>query len=133
MEELAKFPRLQERIKELWNDLSPTLYPTLTTYLRNFAAQIAEAAACDYERWPDYGTADTNVAVEYCLNLLEQKHQFLENQWSSDYSGIEKIVEKQLDHSIYDLQGRRLNRHENLKSGIYLKGGKKILIRKTAK
>lgn len=133
MEELAKFPRLQERIKKLWNDLSPTLYPTLTTYLRNFASQIAEAAACDYERWPDYGTADTNVAVEYCLNLLEQKYQFLENQWSSDYSGIEKIDKKQPDHSIYDLQGRRLNRLENLKSGIYLKGGKKILIRKTAK
>ena len=133
MEEFAKFPRLQARVIELWAQFAPTLYPTLTTYLQNFATEIAQATVCDHERWPDYGTADVNGALDYCLNLLEQKRQFLEEQWNEGSIGIENIVEKPFEKAVFDLQGRQYNNDFQLSSGIYLKGGKKILIRKTAK
>lgn len=76
-EELWKFPRLQRRAAEIWTNVLTNDYPSLETFATDFINQIRSAAACDLQRWPDYGNGDLDNQLAYVLRFLDQAKKWL--------------------------------------------------------
>ena len=86
--ELLKFPRLQEKIKEIWNEFYPTQYEGLTEYLIDFASAMQTAGENDYERWRGYSNNYSFGARKAKQsNNLQIKAEWLDSQWGSQ-SGV---------------------------------------------
>ena len=127
-EEMIKFPRLQECIENLWMDVAADLYADIVNYLLSFANEIAAAAACDHERWPQYGTANIHVSVADCLLKLMKKYDFLVSQWGNP--GVAHDIQLVTDSrkaTIYNLQGQSVTRMQ--KPGLYIRDGRNYLVK----
>lgn len=130
MEEIAKFPMFQNHVRQLWYNEAHLLYSELTDCLTAFAEYIRAAAACDYERWPNYGVADIDKMLARCLSLLKEKELFLVSQWGeyNGYSDMANVkVQLPVDNHIYNLQGQRLS---SLPArGLYIQNGRKMIVK----
>lgn len=128
MEELAKFPRLQTAIKNLWNEFYPAIYNQLEDYLYEYTDQIAAAAVKDHERWPAYGTADAYKSLERCLQRLNEKRSFLVSQWGDNSITDEMVTlcteSDKRQGAVYNLQGQRLSTPPA--HGLYIWNDRKI-------
>lgn len=76
-EELYKFPKLKQRMAELWTELQAEKFATLDEYATDFIAQIKAAAAKDYERWPNYGNNDLDNDLKYVIEFLHSAKDWL--------------------------------------------------------
>lgn len=52
-------------------------YASLATYATDFIEQIREAAACDLQRWPQYGNSDLDNQLNYAIRFLDQAKKWL--------------------------------------------------------
>ena len=86
--EIARFPRFQERVKEVWRPFLGRQYPSLDTYIDDFIARIATASLCDARRWPNYGTSNIEERKNEFKRRLREKVAFLTRQWGE---GIEFV------------------------------------------
>lgn len=75
--ELWKFPKLQEKMKEIWISYQENGFKTLSPFAEEFLTHITAAAACDKERWPDYGNENLSANNEYLADFLNGAKQFL--------------------------------------------------------
>ncbi len=128
--EIAKFPRFQEKVRELWKVFYTNQYPLLGSYLDSFASNHSAAIASDYQRWPAYGTADTSAACNQFKALLDARVEWLNKQWNADTS-IESInIDNNSNTEFYNLQGVKI---DNPINGLYIKvqngNATKILIK----
>ena len=126
MEEIAKFPRMQEAILALWTKCYPQVYDELDEYLHAFAAQIKQAAILDHQRWPLYGTADAEASLELCLDRLYEKRDFLISEWGdggiTDHL-VSPFLPTSSHPSVYNLQGQRVSNPSA--HGLYIRNGRK--------
>lgn len=81
--EIYKFPRFQERVKEIWADFINTSYTPMTAYITNTAKTISQAAKNDAERWPQYGNADEMAAAAHFSSMFKSKVNWLGQQWGA--------------------------------------------------
>ena len=94
--EIARFPRFQERVKEVWRPflggslLLPSHlrgngivsgYPGLDAYIDDFIDRIATASLCDARRWPNYGTSNIGERKNEFKRRMGEKVAFLTRQW----------------------------------------------------
>lgn len=83
---IYEFPAFQAKVKELWSRWLGYGPEQMEAHAKAFAAQIQAAAACDLERWPQYGCADPMAKAESMISLLRAKTDWLKTQWGSEVS-----------------------------------------------
>ena len=55
--EIAKFPRFEEKVKEVWIEFRENNFDEIYTFIDNFVASYEAAIQADDRRWPDYGSS----------------------------------------------------------------------------
>ncbi len=121
--EIAKFPRFQSKVKEVWKKFITYNYSSLDQFVNDFATQITSAAKADYNRWPNYGNQNMNDRKNSFLSMLHSKVNWLVEQWggagitaptasaevtvSASADGTLTFSEPVVDLTAYDLTGRQ--------------------------
>ena len=135
--EIARYPRFQERVKELWRPFLGDKYPALDAFIDQFISRIATAAICDANRWPSYGNANAEERKNEFKRRMHEKVAFLTRQWGEGISGIADIARAGEPaqsagadgrHDWYTLDGRRLSACPS-RPGIYFHDGRKVVVR----
>jgi hypothetical protein len=135
--EIARYPRFQERVKELWRPFLGDKYPALDAFIDQFISRIATAAICDANRWPSYGNANAEERKNEFKRRMHEKVAFLTRQWGEVISGIADIARAGEPaqsagadgrHDWYTLDGRRLSARPS-RPGIYFHDGRKVVVR----
>lgn len=117
--EIAEFPNFQQEVKRLWSKYYSNIFDDLDVFIHDFAQQIATAAVCDKERWPNYGDSDVITSSNEVISSLRTKVLWLNDQWSS-VNGIATTNNNHPNnYSIYyDMSGCRIDNPQ--KSGVYI-------------
>lgn len=82
--QLWRFPRLQEKMKELWIEYENNGFSQLSSIATAFIDNIKEAAACDKERWPEYGNDNLNGSLGYVKSFLRGGANYLNSVFGYD-------------------------------------------------
>lgn len=115
--EIAKFPRFQTRVKELWKDFYNNLYPSFSNHIDNFITTVSSAVTSDYQRWPKYGTSNITTAKNDFKSLFDARVKWLDSQWNQ--AGVEDVViDNNAPVKYYNLQGVEV---EKPVPGLYIK------------
>lgn len=127
--EIVKFPWFMDSVKTVWQEFYPDKAAMLETYLFDFKEQIKNAAARNYERWPEYGNADMDVRYQKVMDRYHEKVAFLASQWGDGSDAVYSVSDiGSRDVKIYNLSGREVVRP--LKTGVYISSGRKIVYRR---
>ncbi len=81
--EIAKFPRFQQKVKDLWANYKGNLNNYLNMVVDNWGTTVGGAVAADAQRWPNYGNADLSSDQATMLTNLREKIGWLDSQWSN--------------------------------------------------
>ena len=129
---IYRFTRFKECVKEIWQPFLGMQYPKLDQAIDDFIERIRYAVDYDIARWP----GDYNGPIDSRKMLMKQslalKVAFLIDEWGEGIEvvdGIASPVMTQDDTPYwYTLDGRRLQTKPS-RPGLYLHGGKKIVVR----
>jgi hypothetical protein len=130
--EIAKYPRFQQKVKEIWQPFFGTQYPTLDAFIDRFADQISAAAVADGKRWPSYSNADMSNRKNSFKNAIKQKTEYLRQQWGDGTNAIATILSADKDTkdaATYTIDGRKVNATQQLPKGIYIRNGRKFVLK----
>lgn len=75
--QLWQFKKLQNKMKEIWIEYQENKMESLEPFANDFLSRITQAAACDKERWPQYGNSNLNGNKAYFSNFIKGAQQFL--------------------------------------------------------
>ena len=115
--EMAKFPRFQAKVVEVWQEFRAYQCSTLHDYVESFISTIETASVHDYKRWPQYGTNNIHSVKNSFLDRLDNRLDWLVRQWGE--TSIDQITATTDSPAIYyNLQGHRV---DNPTGGIYIK------------
>lgn len=84
--EIAKFPRFQEKVREIWSDFYSTQYPQIFERLESFAALCAGADEATRNRWEQYDKRPTDEMLREAKRYLTAQTDWLNEQWSKPFS-----------------------------------------------
>ncbi len=84
--EIAKFPRFQEKVREIWSDFYSTQYPQIFERLESFAALCAGADEATRNRWEQYDKRPTDEMLREAKRYLTAQTEWLNEQWSKPFS-----------------------------------------------
>ena len=92
------------------------------------------AAAREEQRWSgdnDVNGYEINFSeeIEYICDWLKQRINFLDHKYSYT-NNIRNALTKPSEKRIYNLQGQQINRNSQLKPGIYIQNGRKVVARR---
>ena len=79
--EIAKFPRFEEKVKEVWTSFLDTNFSEIYTFIDNFVAQYEAAIQADDKRWPDYGSSNVVKDGTTMKNNIADRVEFLSKHW----------------------------------------------------
>lgn len=135
--EIAKFPRFQEHVKEVWRPFYGEEYLTLSQYIDAFAAKISQAAVKDGQRWPQYSNSNMQKRVNDFKSKIKAKTDFLRQKWGEGTTGVSEVkTAGNATDAVYDLRGVRVgtcysdgSMSTALPKGIYIIGGNKKVVR----
>ena len=120
IDQIYKFPRFVEAVKNVFGDFYRDEYPTINSFIDNLANTITAAAASDKNRWPNYGNADIAGNATTLKYYLKDKVEWLVQQWGT--SGTTAISATQTSPdtktTIHDMQGRQVT--DIIQPGIYI-------------
>lgn len=145
--EIAKFPRFQAKVSEIWKWFKGNKCIGLNEFIDDFIDRISIASQYNYMRWNAYGNGDIEYAGNEFKNKLTARLDWLVEQWGEGVSSVDQVT-SETDFSVsyqsgvmtvassetietialYDLTGRiitRLSPHSarcelNCSSGIYM-------------
>ena len=83
MEEIVKYPRFQQCVREHWNRFYPTQLEDIEEFIDAFVDQVSAAGDADALRWPEYlnGVPLKRRSDYFYKPLLRAKVNFLVEQW----------------------------------------------------
>ena len=85
IQEIAKFPRFQHRVRELWHEYCDTIIGLINDHAQEYLAKVSTAAECDIKRWSSYYVDSdikrTDYRAKKYLKRLATRHQWLCEQW----------------------------------------------------
>lgn len=81
--EIAKFPHFQEVVKQIWKEFKANEYASLDAFIDAFSSQITQAAASDYQRWPQYGVRNVQSAKNDFKQRIHDRVNWLVQQWGN--------------------------------------------------
>lgn len=79
--ELAKFPRFQQRFRQLYAWFMREHYDAIERYIDDFCATMDAAYRANYLRWNYYGTRTGAEYAAEAKQLLREKVAFLDGVW----------------------------------------------------
>ena len=79
--EIAKFPRFQEKVKEIWLQLRENNFNEIYTYIDNYVENNEAAIQADDVRWPDYGSQNVKGDGTTMKNNIRERVAFLAEHW----------------------------------------------------
>ncbi|MCM1034861.1 MAG: CotH kinase family protein [Paludibacter sp.] len=79
--EIAKFPKFQQKVQEIWHQFAQTQYDQLYTTIDNFINYIGQAAKQDALRWPQYGNLNPEERAQQIKQQLNETETWLSKQW----------------------------------------------------
>lgn len=140
--EIAKFPRFQNRVKELWYKFLDNDYASLDKFADDFVKQITKAADADARRWPNYGNKDMEWAKGEFLRMLHAKADWLKSQWGESSAesvaadtgvkvsadGTVTFADNVTDIAAYDLSGKAAEVERISSTSASIKGQNGIYI-----
>lgn len=92
IENMYKDEAFQAEVKRLYKQLMEGNYKELVTYAESFINLIREAAARDYQRWPEYGNSDLDADLADVKVMLEHAVSFCNRQFGytqpNDYNNL---------------------------------------------
>lgn len=88
--EIAKYPRFQQKVVEVWKQFKGNNYEGLHDFIDTFVSQITTAAQYNYTRWPQYGNGDISWAKNEFENYLDNRVAWLVSQWGEG-AGVDEI------------------------------------------
>ena len=83
LEEIVKYPRFQQCVREHWNRFYPTQLEDIEEFIDAFVDQVSAAGDADALRWPEYlnGVPLKRRSDYFYKPLLRAKVNFLVEQW----------------------------------------------------
>ena len=79
--EIAKFPRFEEKVKEVWIEFRENNFDEIYTFIDNFVASYEAAIQADDRRWPDYGSSNVQKDGTTMKNNIRERADFLVKHW----------------------------------------------------
>jgi len=129
---IYSFTRFKECVKDIWQPFLGTQYPKLDQAIDDFIERIRYAVDYDVARWPEYYTGSIDSKRLLMKQCLVEKVAFLTDEWGEGIEVVEGIASPVMTQDNnpywYTLDGRRLNAKPS-RPGLYLHGGKKVVIR----
>lgn len=97
--EIAKYPRFQQKVIEVWKNFKGNDYSGLDSFISEFVREIETAAQYDAIRWPNYGNYDMNSRKNEFSEYLENRIDWLVSQWGE--SGVQFNIEESSEIQIF--------------------------------
>ena len=83
IDELCKFPHLQQEIKKVWKDFkNKNCLEKLITHMHEFQNIFKDAKVQDFQRWPTYGSKYYQWDTDSYIDRLTRKVAWLDEQWT---------------------------------------------------
>ena len=79
--EIAKFPRFQEKVKEIWKEFRSSNFDQIYTFIDNYVNTYEAAIQADDARWPDYGSQNVKGDGTTMKNNIRERVNFLVEHW----------------------------------------------------
>ena len=87
--EIAKFPRFQARVQEIWQWFKGNKYEGLDDYITEFIDKISVASQYNYKKWSKYGNGNISDAKNNFNNKLTSRINWLVKQWGDGVVSID--------------------------------------------
>ena len=78
---MYQYPGFVEEVKRVYATLMSTEYSTLDAYIDSFISKIRKAAACDKQRWPQYGNDNLDSRAAEVKEMLRKSVAYLDHEW----------------------------------------------------
>jgi len=88
--EIAKYPRFQQKVKEVWKQFKGNDYEGMHDFIDTFVAKIYSASQSNYIRWEQYGNGDIEWARDEFVKNFDNRIAWLVKQWGEGV-GVESI------------------------------------------
>lgn len=79
--EIAKFPRFEEKVKEIWLSLREANFDEIYSFIDNYVTTYEAAIQADDRRWPDYGSMNVTKDGTTMKNNIRERADFLAQHW----------------------------------------------------
>ncbi|MBQ6939240.1 MAG: CotH kinase family protein [Muribaculaceae bacterium] len=79
--EIAKFPRFEEKVKEIWLSLREANFDDIYSFIDNYVTTYEAAIQADDRRWPDYGSMNVTKDGTTMKNNIRERADFLAQHW----------------------------------------------------
>ncbi len=84
--EIAKYPRFQQKVVEVWRYFKGNNYEGLHDFINAFIDQIYSASQSNYTRWTKYGNGDIEWAKNEFVKYFDNRIAWLVKQWGEGAS-----------------------------------------------
>ncbi len=89
--EIARFPRFQSKVREIWLQFRASGNASLDAFVNDFCNQIATAAQNNFSRWPQYGNDDIAQQEAVFITRMNKRMAWLVEQWG-DATALPQIA-----------------------------------------
>ncbi len=83
IDDLVQFTSFKRQCVKRWSEIKESVYPTLKEESDNFISTISSAAACDCQKWPQYGNVNLEEKKNDVLKYLDERIKWLDSEWST--------------------------------------------------
>lgn len=88
--EIAKYPRFQQKVVEVWRNFKGNNYDGLHSVIDSFIDQIYTASQYNHTRWSKYGNGNIERAKNEFITYLDNRVAWLVDKWGEGI-GVEQI------------------------------------------
>ncbi|MCM1152582.1 MAG: CotH kinase family protein [Muribaculum sp.] len=79
--ELYKFPRFQQKVKEVWKEFCTSVYPDMESYIDTYIDYISQAGLYNNKRWPQYGNENLTERASVFKGYFNRSVDWLASKW----------------------------------------------------
>lgn len=88
--EIAKYPRFQQKVVDVWQDFKGNNYEGMHDFIDSFVDLISSASQSNYTRWSKYGNGNIEWAKNEFISYFDNRITWLVSQWGEGV-GVENI------------------------------------------
>ncbi len=103
--EIAKFPRFQAKVKDIWKWFKGNKYEGVEEYIDDFIDKIGVASQYNYRKWSKYGNGNISDAKKNFKNKLTSRISWLVKQWGEGVVGLEDAIANNVAVSVTACHG----------------------------
>lgn len=127
IDEIAKFPRFQEAVRQRWLQKRGLLMPTLRKECDAFIDKIVYASQCDCKEWPEYGNKNVISRKEAFYDLIKNRLTWLDSVYGTVGVTEQDVVELSVYPNPTTDKIRIDSNEEILSISVYSLSGNKLL------